>query len=220
MHVRAVVSIDEATDAAIVLGFGRPGIRDRPHTVRLSDLIADGGLDEIRLNQRKHSMTKIDHGQAEAQRHGMARSPHWPAVEKAHLKRQPTCVACAHAHTGPVQVHHIFPFHYAIALGRPDLELDDRNLITLCETEAGSPAQNHHILIGHLTNFQWANLDVEQDARETFHGLTAEQIKADPRFAAKTGKRLKPLDQMTADDKAHFVRLMNQRFPLLDSKAA
>ena len=33
---------------------------------------------------------------------------------------------------GPVQVQHIFPFHYCVALGRPDLELDERNLITLC----------------------------------------------------------------------------------------
>jgi hypothetical protein len=28
--------------------------------------------------------------------------------------------------------------------GRPDLELDDRNLITLCENERDRPADDHH----------------------------------------------------------------------------
>ncbi len=44
----------------------------------------------------------------------------------------------------------IFPFHYCIALGRPDLELGQRNLITLCEDEAGHPADNHHYEAGVL----------------------------------------------------------------------
>ena len=57
-------------------------------------------------------------------------------------------------------MHHIFPFHYCIALGRPDLELDDRNLITLCEDEAGKPGQNHHLLVGHLDDFESSNLAV------------------------------------------------------------
>jgi hypothetical protein len=56
------------------------------------------------------------------------RSPEWPRVERLHLQRQPRCMCCkpgANTRAG-LQVHHIFPFHYCIALGRPDLELDDR----------------------------------------------------------------------------------------------
>jgi len=60
------------------------------------------------------------------------RSPEWPRVERVHLRRQPRCMCCKPG-TNPragLQVHRIFPFHYCIALGRPDLELDDRNPIT------------------------------------------------------------------------------------------
>src|ERR1700677_3043433 len=97
----------------------------------------------------KHAPTHSahpDHGAAESARTGQSpRSPEWSKVEKAHLAKNPHCACCA---TGTnlsagLQVHHKFPFHYCIALGRPDLELDDRNLITLCENEAGKPGENH-----------------------------------------------------------------------------
>ena len=48
MFVREVVSINPAADIAEVKGFGRPEQRELLHTVKLSDLIADGGMDEIR----------------------------------------------------------------------------------------------------------------------------------------------------------------------------
>ncbi|MBS2033219.1 MAG: hypothetical protein JST54_35425, partial [Deltaproteobacteria bacterium] len=83
---------------------------------------------------------------------GVARSSRWPRIEKLHLSLQPKCACCGDKmdpHAG-MQVHHIFPFHYCIALGRPDLELDLRNLITLCENEPGQPGENHHLLVGHL----------------------------------------------------------------------
>jgi hypothetical protein len=44
---------------------------------------------------------------------------------------------------GSVQVHHIFPFHDCVALGRPDLELDERNLITLCGKSHNGIGENH-----------------------------------------------------------------------------
>ena len=77
----------------------------------------------------------IDYGELEALRTiGQPRSSHWPAVEKAHLAESPACACCTTASsTAKQQVHHVWPFHYCIALGRPDLELDPRNLITLCE---------------------------------------------------------------------------------------
>ncbi|HLK39276.1 MAG TPA: hypothetical protein VKU41_21095 [Polyangiaceae bacterium] len=160
-------------------------------------------------------MAHVDHGALEAARFGFARSPEWPRVERAHLQRQPQCQCCkpGQSPNAGLQVHHIFPFHYCIALGRPDLELDDRNLITLCEDEAGKPGDNHHLLVGHLDDFQSSNLAVVTDARQTFHGLAAAAIKADPHWKAEEASRLKPLDKMTPDDKATFTAEMNKAYP-------
>ncbi len=154
----------------------------------------------------------VDHGAVEGARHGIARSPDWPRVQRAHLQAQPQCAACGESGPG-LQVHHIFPFHYCVALGRPDLELDQRNLITLCETEQGQSGANHHLLIGHLDDFQSSNLDVEADAKDTFHGMDAAAIRADPRWKQKEADRLAPLDRMTDADKADFQARMNERFP-------
>jgi len=87
---------------------------------------------------------KLDRGLIEAARFDIARSPKWPAVEKKHLKDYPYCEVCGAV--GSNQVHHIFPFHYCVSLGRPDLELDQRNLITLCENQ-GARGDNHHLLL-------------------------------------------------------------------------
>jgi hypothetical protein len=111
------------------------------------------------------------------------------------------------------QVHHIFPFHYCIALGRPDLELDPRNLITLCEDEPRRPGQNHHLLVGHLDSFESSNLDVVLDAHLTFKGMSAEQIRASRTWQSAVANRLKPLEQMTDADKREFISQMNSRFP-------
>ncbi len=157
-----------------------------------------------------------DHGAAEAARFGIKRSPEWPRVEHEHLQIQGQCVVCGKSEANgqvKLQVHHIFPFHYCIALGRPELELDQRNLITLCEDEVGHPADNHHLLVGHLDDFQSSNLAVVTDAKTTFHGMSAAAIKSDPRWKQKEAARLKPLDQMTAQDKADFQAEMNATFP-------
>jgi hypothetical protein len=157
--------------------------------------------------QTKH----VDHGHEEALRTiGQGRSPHWPAVEKAFRKLHPQCVACVVKSVTHIQIHHRFPFHYCIALGRPDLELDMRNLITLCEWK--SPSPNHHLLIGHLDSFASSGLDVAEDAI-SFRGMSAAEIKKDPRWIKKVATRLKPLDQMTATDKQAFTKRMNATFP-------
>jgi hypothetical protein len=150
------------------------------------------------------------------------RSREWPRVEKAHRLKQPHCMCCkpgTNARAG-LQVHHIFPFHYCIALGRPDLELDDRNLITLCEDEAGKPGQNHHLLVGHLDDFQSSNLAVEVDAARTFYGMDAEAIKNDMTWLRKKASRLRPLEQMTAADRDAFREAMNRRLPLVRAARA
>ena len=155
-----------------------------------------------------------DHGIAEASRHGIARSNHWPAVEHAFRAAHPHCACCTHPIAGiTIQVHHKFPFHYCVALGRPDLELDPRNLISLCETETKEEGANHHLLIGHLDDFRSSNLTVEEDATKTFHGMQANAIRRDVVWQKKVSNKLKPLDEMTQADKAAFVKLMNDTYP-------
>jgi len=157
----------------------------------------------------------IDHGSKEGLRNGIERSPAWPKVEKAHLRKEPTC-ACCEPGSYPdceVQVHHIFPFHYCVDLGRPDLELDDRNLITLCANERARPADNHHLLIGHLGDFKSSNLDVVRYAHRTFLGMSSAEIRNDRRWLAKKAHRLPPLDQMTEAERRALRRAMDRRFP-------
>jgi hypothetical protein len=154
----------------------------------------------------------VDHGHEEAIRTiGQGRSSRWPAVEKAFRKIHPQCVACLVKSVKHVQIHHRFPFHYCIALGRPDLELDMRNLITLCEWPS-HPSPDHHLLIGHLNSFRSSDLDIGNDAL-VFRGMSMAEIKKDPRWIKKVAERLKPLDQMTAKDKAAFTKRMNETFP-------
>ena len=153
----------------------------------------------------------VDHGHEEAVRTiGHGRSSHWPDVEKAFRKVHPQCVCCLVKSITHIQIHHRFPFHYCIALDRPDLELDPRNLITLCEWK--SPSPNHHELIGHLADWKSSNLSVATDALE-FRGMSGAEIRKDPRWIKKEANRLVQLDKMTAKGKADFKKLMNATFP-------
>lgn len=77
-----------------------------------------------------------------------ARSGRWPRVRAEHLKREPRCQACGGV--ASLEVHHVVPVHVAVATGRPELELDPTNLITLC-------ADPCHLVHGHLMSWQrWA----------------------------------------------------------------
>jgi len=86
---------------------------------------------------------------------GAKRSSHWPSVRKLFLADEPECAACGGAKK--LEVHHKKPFHL-----QPDLELDPKNLITLCE--AGTGGINCHLAIGHLGDFKKFNPNVEDDA--------------------------------------------------------
>lgn len=78
------------------------------------------------------------------------RSPKWPAVEKAHLEKEPTCQVCGGKKA--LNVHHKKPFHLFKAL-----ELDPTNLITLCNDK------RCHITFGHGGDFKAWNANVERD---------------------------------------------------------
>lgn len=84
------------------------------------------------------------------------RSGKWPTVRKQHLQNNPTCAVCGG--TEKVEVHHIHPFHL-----HPELELDQNNLISLCEDN--KDGFDCHLGFGHLGNFKSFNVDVVEDAK-------------------------------------------------------
>jgi 5-methylcytosine-specific restriction endonuclease McrA len=127
---------------------------------------------------RKRRIKRRDHGGHIARHHGHERSSQWQRVRKEHLLREPACAACGHKGRG-IQVHHIKPFHL-----HPQLELDPRNLITLCEGRG----RDHHLLLGHLNTWESYNEHIRDDARR-FYRKTAAQIRADSNWQKKVMQR-------------------------------
>lgn len=84
----------------------------------------------------------------------LVRSPRWREVRDTHLKSRPFCAACGRAEH--LQVHHIVPFHE-----NPLLELDARNLITLCMSK-----YECHLKLGHGGGFHYFNPKVVDHALE------------------------------------------------------
>lgn len=141
---------------------------------------------------------------------GYTRSKDWNRVQKEHLRKNPYCACCAKPDKGEMQVHHKIPFHFCIALGRDDLELDERNLITLCE-DGGSP--NHHLLIGHLGSFESYNPNVDKDCK-AYSGWTQTDIKADAKWKSKKEKRPHFLPDMTETQKRALRKKMDTLYPI------
>jgi hypothetical protein len=166
-------------------------------------------------------LLKSDSGAAVASNHSLKRSDHWPTERKKFLIGNPYCKAChppgrmtkighsiLHAvGLPPVQVHHIIPFHFCVLLGRPELELDKRNLITLCER-----GFNHHLVIGHLNSFGTFNPSVFTFVAK-YVGWDGEKIKTDAYYIKAIASRPKAWAEMTEDDKAGLFNLMNQLYP-------
>ena len=147
--------------------------------------------------------------------YGVQRSPRWSAVEHEYLNESPYCEACDSGNRGVVhvQVHHIIPIHYCILLGRPDLELDQRNFITLCEETKFTKAPNHHLLIGHYDDFHSANLTCRIDAESNYYNWSADKIKHDSGWLRMKQFRLKPWFKMTSQDKSALLDFLNTNFP-------
>lgn len=76
--------------------------------------------------------------------HGIPRAKEWPKLRGKWLKHYPRCALCGGKEK--ITVHHIRPFHL-----HPELELDNTNLITLCE---GKKVVNCHLVFGHFGNFR------------------------------------------------------------------
>ena len=83
------------------------------------------------------------------------RSPDWRKVRDEHLEKFSECAACGSKKD--IQVHHIKPFHL-----HPELELNPKNLITLCM----SSKWECHLTIGHGGSFKAYNPNVIEDAKK------------------------------------------------------
>ena len=153
-----------------------------------------------------------DAGDRIAARYGIARSAGWSSIERAHLARHPGCIGCRRP-GARVEVHHVFPFHFCLSLGRPDLELDERNLVTLCGESDGQGAGNHHLLLGHFDDYESMNLHVRSEALERFHGMTAVQLRANAEWAKLAARRPPHLAAMSDADLHALRRLMNELMP-------
>jgi len=87
--------------------------------------------------------------------HGVVRSPKWNAVRKKFLAAHPTCAVCGGK--TKVEVHHIIPFSID-----PSKELDEKNLISLCE---GRQHLTCHLIIGHGGDYRDYNPAARKSAR-------------------------------------------------------
>jgi hypothetical protein len=80
---------------------------------------------------------------------GAPRSPKWSSVRKNFLRNNPSCAACGS--TKKPEVHHIVPVHV-----EPLRELDETNLITLCDKYC-------HFIFGHLMDWRSWNSEIHND---------------------------------------------------------
>lgn len=86
------------------------------------------------------------------------RDSRWPAVRRVHLEQNPACAACGA--TDKPEVHHVVPVGHAKRIGRPELELDPQNLITLC-----GPPRDCHWWLGHACDDRTWRPDIRRLAR-------------------------------------------------------
>jgi len=82
------------------------------------------------------------------------RSKGWRKVRKTFIKKYPVCSACGSRRK--LEVHHIKDFSY-----NPELELDPKNLITLCRS-----GTQCHFTFGHLGNWKSINPTVKEDSKQ------------------------------------------------------
>lgn len=172
-------------------------------------------------------------GTEPAEEQGLRRNSKWATKVKWFKRANPDCLYCGEE---PgilgLQVHHVIPFHECILAGRPDLEMDDRNLVCLCQngvitlkpgevgdakSETGKPVKfirtkNHHVTCGHLGDFKSYNPTVFKDVK-AWYGLTEAEIKATKAYKAKAAEKPKSYSVMTTKEKTAFREMLDSLFP-------
>lgn len=87
---------------------------------------------------------------------GHRRSSKWSKIRKEFLVKNNRCAVCES--TSKLEVHHKIPFHVD-----PSKELDEDNLVTLCENK--KYGLNCHLLMGHLGNYRKHNKLIDIDVK-------------------------------------------------------
>lgn len=149
---------------------------------------------------------KKDPGAKAGRKHGVRRANKWVSVRRAYLKVHPACELCGCLQK--VEVHHKMPFHVSAHIGRPDLELDLRNLITLCS----DAPHEHHVLLGHLGDYQSYLRSIPWGARRLGR-LRKAEIMSDPAWRRRVSRRPKDVGKLTADATAELRRWTDRRYP-------
>lgn len=150
-----------------------------------------------------------DCGAMVAAKHGTRRSSKWPKVAKKFLKKNPACAICGSISN--VQVHHIINFEIVISLGRPDLELDERNLIQLCQSEDGKEENNCHLKYGHSGSFFRFNPNIREDV-ERYKGIPYASLNEDGKKDVRNGS-LPSFDKMTPEQIDFVKSLIEKLYP-------
>lgn len=155
-----------------------------------------------------------DPGAGVALETGFKRGERWPEVRRAHLKRQPHCIACKTYDLGfwesifrrfrSTVVHHIYPFHLCRALDRADLEYDSRNLVTLC--------YDHHWVLGHFADWGTYNPHVKHLALR-FYARPIRDVMADAEWARFRDERRMDIRFLTADELSQLRIRLDDKFP-------
>ena len=151
----------------------------------------------------------VDPRQAVLAEYGLKRSPQWAEVEQAFLARNNfKCAMCSTTGSTLVQVHHIAPFHYISSpnIQRGDLEFNPQNLVPLCE---GPGTYDHHILVGHLGNFQYFNEGARADIIGPWKDMLASFIQQQPDWIARHKNHFPLVNAMTQQDITGFIALLN-----------
>lgn len=137
---------------------------------------------------------------------GLPRSPHWAIVSREFRAKHPNCERCGSS--DQINIHHNYPFHIVVMSGRADLELDERNLHSLC-TKTNMEC---HLLCGHLDDYRSYNPELETDV-EKFKGLDADQTKAATSWLVEKANRPKPWNEWTDAEKQAFKQALEKQFP-------
>lgn len=85
------------------------------------------------------------------------RSSKWPKFMKGLIDAHPYCSCCGNTNRADLVAHHRCPVWLD-----PSKELDEENIIVLCERSNKVSGMNCHLLVGHLGNFRLWNPRVKE----------------------------------------------------------
>lgn len=135
------------------------------------------------------------------------RSPHWEALRKEVITERGSKCEISGA-TTDLEAHHIIPFHFCVILGRPELELEKKNLIILSRGPV-----DIHLLLGHFDNFGSYNINITDIKKWQDFIKSCKDIATDAAYLKLKASRPKLWDDMATRDRTNLRKLMDKMFP-------